>query len=168
MFESRLARIDDAPRIARLQATSWESRGIISFTDDEADQFAEATQQWEIAIRDMQSQGRVLVVEIHGEVVGFAAISVSQPAEFSELVALEVDPTHRREGIGSRLINAAADIAVRMNAHMIRAWVEESEIAAQTLLRETGWATSGATRVTQNESGQNRNESEWITYLHKG
>lgn len=168
MFESRLARIDDAPHIARLQATSWESRGIIDINADVPDYIIDATQHWEVAIRDMQSDGRVLVVEAQGEIVGFAAISVSGPDAFSELLALEVDPQRRRQGIGSRLINATADIAERMNALKIRAWVEKDEIAARALLRETGWAESGSTRLTQSESGQNRNESEWVTYLRNG
>lgn len=147
---------------------SWQSRGISGITADIPDYVRQTTLQWEVAIRDMQSYGRVIVVEAPGEVVGFAAISIPQPDDFSELLALEVDPKHRRLGIGSRLINATADIAKRMNALMIRAWVEEDEIAAQALLRETGWDVSGATRVTQNESGQNRNESQWVTYLQRG
>lgn len=164
MLESRLARLDDAPGIAQLQLRSWEHRGI---TVDEIRDTPDVTHQWELAITTRQSEGRVIVVESNAHVVGFGAIAIVQSGEFSELVALEVHPTHRRQGVGSRLINAVADIATRMNTPAIRAWIEDSEIEAQALLRETGWDITGATRAVRTENNLERRESEWVTYLLK-
>lgn len=171
MLETRLARLDDAAAITELQIKSWRYRGINAVELDDSD---EVKKSWEYAIASLQSTGRVLVVESGVRVVGFCAITTSEEFGNSELVALEVDPDFRREGVATRLMNAAADIAARMNTDCIRAWVSTSETAAQSLLAGTGWRESGAKRVTRtdggttdesSQAGRERQESEWITFL---
>lgn len=171
MLETRLARIDDAGAITELQIKSWRYRGINAVELDDSD---EVKKSWEYAIASLQSTGRVLVVEASERLVGFCAITISEQSGYSEMVALEVDPDFRREGVATRLMNAAADIAARMNTDVIRAWVEESETAAQSLLDGTGWQKSGAKRVIRtdggttdesSQAGRERQESEWITFL---
>jgi RimJ/RimL family protein N-acetyltransferase len=57
-----------------------------------------------------EADGEVLVAEAQGAVAGFAAVHrvpyFERPAGFARVVALSVDPGHRRAGVGRRLMAA--------------------------------------------------------------
>lgn len=171
MFTTRLARIDDASGIARVQLESWADRDIALPSPPD---LIEVAHQWEVAIRDQQSSGRLVVVQKDSEsmsigsarIVGCAGIIRSPDPRLSELVLLEVAPPERRQMVASRLLNAIADIAQGFGADSIHAWVGAEEIAALTLLESAGWKLTGAQRQTMAaQSEPPRNELEVHTYL---
>ena len=165
MFTTRLARIDDARGIARVQIESWADRGIELPSPPD---LIEVANEWETAIRDQQSSGRIVVVEKDSDsmIVGCAGIIRSMDPRLSELVLLEVAPPERRQMVASRLLNAIADIAQGFGADSIHAWVGVDELAALTLLESAGWKLTGAQRQTMaTESKPPRNELEVHTSL---
>lgn len=177
MFTTRLARIDDARGIARVQLESWADRDIALPSPPD---LIEVANQWEVAIRDQQSSGRLVVVEKDSDsmiigssrtvgsarIVGCAGIVTSPDPRLSELVLLEVAPSERRQMVASRLLNAIADIAQGFGADSIHAWVGVEEIAALTLLESAGWKLTGAQRQTMAaQSEAPRNELEVHTSL---
>lgn len=145
MFTTRLARIDDAMGIAEIQLDSWTNRGLEVVSRDD---LQEISAQWAIAIRNQQGEGRIVVVEKdHGSaIVGCAGIVKSPNPRVTELILLEVIPAERRQQVGSRLINACADIARGLGADSINAWIGVDEIAALQLLESSGWEKTGAQR----------------------
>jgi GNAT superfamily N-acetyltransferase len=59
--------------------------------------------------------GRVIVAEVGGTVMGFAAIIVREDGD-GELDALFVDPTSWRQGIGRGLVEESAELAGSLGA----------------------------------------------------
>jgi N-acetylglutamate synthase-like GNAT family acetyltransferase len=142
MDSTRLAKATDAPLITELQLANWHISHpeIAEFLDSRDVQV-----QWESAIRDQSSRGRVLVCERDLVVVGVAAIEFED--QLGQLSLLEVTPTCRRQLIGSRLLNAVADIAGRAGASSMYSWVATADTSAQEFLESTGFTHTGATRT---------------------
>ena len=142
MDTTRLAKATDAPLITELQLANWHISHpeIAEFLDSRDVQV-----QWESAIRDQSSRGRVLVCERDLVVVGVAAIEFED--QLGQLSLLEVTPTCRRQLIGSRLLNAVADVAGRAGASSIYSWVATADTPAQEFLESTGFTHTGATRT---------------------
>jgi N-acetylglutamate synthase-like GNAT family acetyltransferase len=142
MDTTRLAKATDAPLITELQLANWHISHpeIAEFLDSRDVQV-----QWESAIRDQSSRGRVLVCERDLVVVGVAAIEFED--QLGQLSLLEVTPTCRRQLIGSRLLNAVADIAGRAGASSMYSWVATADTSAQEFLESTGFTHTGATRT---------------------
>ena len=142
MDTTRLAKATDAPLITELQLANWHISHpeIAEFLDSRDVQV-----QWESAIRDQGSRGRVLVCERDLVVVGVAAIEFED--QLGQLSLLEVTPTCRRQLIGSRLLNAVADIAGRAGASSMYSWVATADTSAQEFLESTGFTHTGATRT---------------------
>ena len=140
MDSTRLAKATDAPLITELQLANWHISHpeIAEFLDSRDVQV-----QWESAIRDQSSRGRVLVCERDLVVVGVAAIEFED--QLGQLSLLEVTPTCRRQLIGSRLLNAVADIAGRAGASSMYSWVATADTSAQEFLESTGFTHTGAT-----------------------
>ena len=142
MDTTRLAKATDAPLITELQLANWHISHpeIAEFLDSR-----EVQDQWESAIKDQGSRGRVLVCERDLVVVGVAAIEFED--QLGQLSLLEVTPTCRRQLIGSRLLNAVADIAGRAGASSMYSWVATADTSAQEFLESTGFTHTGATRT---------------------
>ena len=142
MDSTRLAKATDAPLITELQLANWHISHpeIAEFLDSR-----DVQDQWESAIRDQGSRGRVLVCERDLVVVGVAAIEFED--QLGQLSLLEVTPTCRRQLIGSRLLNAVADIAGRAGASSMYSWVATADTSAQEFLESTGFTHTGATRT---------------------
>lgn len=142
MDTTRLAKATDAPLITELQLANWHISHpeIAEFLDSR-----DVQDQWESAIRDQGSRGRVLVCERDLVVVGVAAIEFED--QLGQLSLLEVTPTCRRQLIGSRLLNAVADIAGRAGASSMYSWVATADTSAQEFLESTGFTHTGATRT---------------------
>jgi GNAT superfamily N-acetyltransferase len=69
----------------------------------------------------------------------------------AELSLLLVDPAARRQGHGSRLLAAAADVSAAGGVRELVAWLPASDDAARRFLADTGWAVDGAHRSVEVE-----------------
>lgn len=131
----RRAGPDDWPAIAFIHAASWQSayRGI--YPDDYLDEEVPAERRdfWRAALREMDSElDVVFLAEAAGEALGFACIRRKAEAAGPLLDNLHVLPQCKGEGIGRRLIAAAAD------------WLVEKEPDAA--LQLVVWADNVAAR----------------------
>jgi GNAT superfamily N-acetyltransferase len=139
---TRLADATDSDKISRLQITNWKrSHPEIAHLLDHED----VQSQWAHAITDQGTRGRVIICERDGVLVGVAAIEFDQ--EIGHLSLIEVAPDLRRALIGSRLLNAAADLAHRSGCVRLSCWLNEDQHDGQLFLESTGWGVSGATRT---------------------
>ncbi|MBW8171730.1 GNAT family N-acetyltransferase [Ornithinimicrobium sp. Arc0846-15] len=87
---------------------------------------------------------RVLVACAGDQVVGFAAIGPATddddaaPEKAGEILALAVHPDARRQGHGSRLLNAIADTLRAHNHETVLAWVPQGDEVTRGFLRLGG------------------------------
>lgn len=85
--------------------------------------------------------GCILVAERSGRVAGYAALWVS--ADEAELADLAVAPEQRRRGVGRTLLGACLRQAAERGARDVFLQVRESNEAARSLYRESGFREVG-------------------------
>lgn len=124
----RPARPADLPRILRLERDSF----AVPWSDR--------------AFRTVMARpdASLLVVERSGEPVGYVAVWME--GRDAELGDLAVAPEHRRDGLGTVLVEAAASAARERGAARIYLQVRESNDPARRLYRSTGFRRVGRKR----------------------
>ena len=139
---TRLANATDSDQITHLQITNWKlSHPEIAHLLDAED----VQSQWAHALTDQGARGRVLICERDGIRVGAAAVEFDQ--DIGHLSLIEVAPDLRRTLIGSRLLNAAADLAHKSGCMRLNCWLNEDQHDGRLFLESTGWGISGASRT---------------------
>jgi len=131
-IDIRRAEPDDAAAIADVHARSWQGAygGIIPFRALTAMIGRRGPAWWTNAIRRAAS---VLVVEIGGEVVGYATLGRNRARELpqqGEIYELYIKPEYQGVGLGTRLFAAARD---KLSAHGLSGlvvWALEDNINA--------------------------------------
>lgn len=149
VYITRLATLLDAEKIASFQHDLWQNQyEQISH----ALELKSMISLWETSLREESRLGRALLCEENNIVVGIGAVQFHD--EDAEIVLLEVSPDHTRRGVGSRLLNALADIAVRTGLSVITTWVPDQNTAMAGLLESSGWTSTGARRTIATESNE--------------
>jgi GNAT superfamily N-acetyltransferase len=150
----RPARTGDAEDLARIQVAVWTcvyGDGLPGEVLAAAGSAA-AVAQWRAAAGHPPSARHHVLTATDGDrVVGFAALTPAGdpdtvPAVDGELIALHVDPPAQGAGHGSRLVNAAADVARDDGVQHLHAWLADGEVALREFLVAAGWAHDGAIR----------------------
>lgn len=150
----RIAWADDAGAMASVQVGAWRAE----YADRMPAAFLDALDPDEIAAAWHQSlnhpaeaRNRALVGLEHNTVVGFAVTVPAtdpdcDPGADGELAELVVDPDHRRQGHGSRLVQAAVDTLVADGFTRAVTWVAGADDVRRGFLAEAGWEPDGAHR----------------------
>jgi ribosomal protein S18 acetylase RimI-like enzyme len=146
----------DAAPLAHVQVESWRSsfRGLVPDAYlDQALVEKDRVHDWERLLDGLdRTQAALLVAERDGAGVGFAHVGPSVDTDVDahtvgELYALHVLPGARGEGVGSALLEAAAD---RLRGQGFREgvlWVLAGNDPARALYESQGWAADGATKL---------------------
>ena len=161
----RTAATADAEVVGRVQAHVWQEAydGVVPPQVHAAFAPEAFAASWrESLAAPPEGVHRLLVACAGEEVVGFAAIGPSQDPDTGqvtgEVTALGVDPRSRRQGHGSRLLNAAVDMLREAGAESVTAWclVEHEDLRA--FLTGAGMQPDGAyrDRVVSPEGGTAR------------
>lgn len=149
----RIAKPTDAPAVGVVQSAVWTQAYAGRVPDDvvalfEAPAFAKA---WRESLEHPPAGvHRLLVARAGEQVVGFAAVGPSQdpdagPAQ-GEITALGVHPGARRQGHGSRLLNACVDTLRGAGADDLAVWVLSDDEATRAFLNQSGLGPDGAYR----------------------
>lgn len=126
----RPARPDDAQAIARVQVAAWRStyRGLVP--DEFLDNMEEDPEKWLNAIRrdDGTAQASFVIVaeDASGGVIGYAAAGrerTGDPRYKGELHAIYILEERQRQGIGKRLVRAAAQGLLKRGHSSMLVWV---------------------------------------------
>lgn len=157
----RRARVADADALGRIHAESWTARlpGILEpdvLAGLRADDLALV---WAGSLLNPPSAAHLVLVAVvddgggADEIRGIAALAPSADADADartgELVALEVDPEHWREGHGSRLLAAVVDLARDAGLVRLTTWCPLADEARRAFLVSTGWGPDTALRDLQ-------------------
>lgn len=164
----RLALPAEASRVAELQRDAWQDRGVAGSLPDPD----EATSLWTTAIlRPPLASYRVLVALDASKTVltGFAALGPSDDPDAEPRDAMvgefAVAAGHRREGHGSRLLQALVDTLRADGFERVTWWLASTDDTLRAFLLGAGWAPDGAHREIGTEDGSLRLKQ---TRMHTG
>jgi ribosomal protein S18 acetylase RimI-like enzyme len=161
----RLARSSDIPAVGLVQAVVWRDAYATVLAPEIVAQFEPRafTAAWRDALANPPGPDHVLLVACAGEqVVGFAVVGPSGDPDAghdtAELLVLAVHPEARRQGHGSRLLNAAVDTARGRGRAVLSAWVLAADDETRAFLTSAGLEADGAhrERVVDPEGGTAR------------
>jgi GNAT superfamily N-acetyltransferase len=148
----RVARVSDAPAVGLVQAVVWREAYAGLLPDDVVAQFEPRafTGAWRDSLMSPPSPDHVLLVACAGEqVVGFAAVAPSTDPDgeaVAELLVIAVHPEARRQGHGSRLLNAVVDTARARGREALSVWVVAGADDTRGFLTAAGLEPDGAHR----------------------
>ena len=149
----RSAGSNDAPAVGQVQALVWQEAydGVVPPEVHAAFDPQSFATAWRDSLASPPEGVHRLLVACAGEqVVGFVAIGPSQDPDTGqttgEVTALGVHPMHRRQGHGSRLLNAAVDILREAGAEHVAAWCLVEHESVRAFLTGSGLAPDSAYR----------------------
>lgn len=142
----RPGRDADANFIGQLQARAMQA--LLTEADPETD-WVDAisgdalAQSWALTLaQPPQSDRGVVIAEEGGQAVGFASY------QEGDILALEVDPLHQRQGHGSRLLAALADLH-RPFQEELRVWIVPEDTARVRFFQSAGFAPAAQRRTLE-------------------
>jgi ribosomal protein S18 acetylase RimI-like enzyme len=150
----RLARESDAPAVGFVQAIVFRDAYAAHLPAEVIGQFEPRpfTNAWRASLAQPPSRDHVLLVACAGDqVVGFASVAPSADPDATEhtaeLATIAVHPDARRQGHGSRLLNAVVDTVRGRGRNELTAWVIGSDDDTRAFLTAAGLVTDGAHRA---------------------
>lgn len=161
----RVARPSDAPAVGLVQAVVFTQAYAAHLPSEVVEHFAPRafTHAWRDSLEHPPSRDHVLLVACAGmQVVGFAAVGPSADPDAmstavdpmgdeaahptAALLVLGVHPQARRQGHGSRLLNAVVDTARARGNRALTTWVLADDRATRAFLTAAGLGVDGAHR----------------------
>ena len=140
-IELRQAHAGDAAAIAALHADSWRRhyRGAYSDAFLDGDVLADRLAAWSARLAETDPR-RITVIAQQGGAVGFVhAVADEHPRWGSLIDNLHVTFSHKRSGIGRRLMGAAAvELQGRAQLPRVHLWVLEVNTAARAFYEALG------------------------------
>ena len=167
----RSARPNDAPAVGMVQAVVFREAYAGAVPAEvlaafEPEPFARA---WRDSLASPPDGAYRLLVACAGEqVVGAAATGPSQDPDAGptrgEIGLIAVHPDARRQGHGSRLLNAAVDVLRGAGAESVALWVSAGDEPTRAFLAASGFGPDGAFRDRQvSPDGESLREVRLLT-----
>lgn len=147
----RLARTSDVDDVADVQIRAWRS----AYGDLLPAQVADTLDPSDIALEWgrallMPGAHRLLVAtDDSGRVVGAASVGPSADPDArgaGEIELFVVDPDHRGQGHGSRLLNACVDLLAQSGHVDALTWIPLADEPRRAFMLSAGWGPDGAYR----------------------
>lgn len=99
---------------------------------------------WRRSAANPRDRSRVLVAELDGAVVAFAAVGPSgEPPEVGQLYAINVDPDRQGHGVGRMLLAAAQEALTGLGFTEAILWVLPGNDRARRFYQLAGWYDEG-------------------------
>jgi GNAT superfamily N-acetyltransferase len=152
----RLATPDDAGRIADINVRSWRDtyRGLVP------DAYLSSLDPEAIAhhVRQITASGAdTVLVAGDPELLGFLWMAESRDSDArpgtAEIVALYVDPDHKRQGVGRALALASCDVARDRGFGAVSLWVFERNEHARAFYAALQFVPDGGAQTTTRWGG---------------
>lgn len=148
----RAARPTDAPAVGIAQSVVWRETYADLLPAEALDQFEPITfsRAWRASLENPPAGARLLVACAGDQVVGYLALGPCTDPDAAptdvEVLTLGVHPDARRQGHGSRLLNAAVDTSRERGAATVAAWVPLADQRARAFFEGAGLAPDSAYR----------------------
>ena len=150
----RSAVAGDADAMGVVHVRAWQSayRGVMPDAYLDGLQPEERVAMWRGRISRTELPP-LLVAELAGDVVGFAAFGPAQAAPDStgvgELYAVNLDPVHWGKGIGRALLLEVTTALIAMKFREAILWVVPENVRARSLYESERWTEDGGVRTEE-------------------
>lgn len=155
----RDATLDDASAIGRIHVAAWRAAyagempaAFLAGLDPAVSQ-----RRWEQGFHAARWPNGIIVVEADRRVAGFCVISPSRDADAAadtgEVVAINLDPTAWRRGLGTELLREALSRLAARGYVQATLWVLERNARARAFYEANGWRADGAEKVERQLTG---------------
>jgi ribosomal protein S18 acetylase RimI-like enzyme len=144
----RLARVEDAADIARIDVRSWQAayRAILPREYLDKLSIPKRQAQWRETIK--AGTPRVILAQRDDVTLGYVAWGRSRDRDRhgaeAEIETLYIDPMHWRKGAGTLLIDESIEAAASEGYRDITLWVLEENERALSFYRARGFRLDGA------------------------
>ncbi|MHB1153737.1 MAG: GNAT family N-acetyltransferase [Eubacteriales bacterium] len=146
----RLAVPADAPDMAEIHARSWE----VAYKDIIPAEYIKKKNATRPALykRIITDENKTqYVIEADGKTVGIMCIAAPQDSDaddsFYELHGIYLHPDHYRQGIGTKAMEFACNIARSLGKTNMTVWVFAENTNAISFYKKCGFAADGATKT---------------------
>jgi len=148
MIVRRITRNDvEAFRALRLRSLRSDPDAFDSSYDREAGRSLDTWTTWAALSANGPDQAMFLA-EANGEPIGLSgAFRLEDEPRTMHLVAMWVDPSHRRYGVARALTKTIIDWARHSDADAVALWVVEGNEAARRLYESEGFTTTGESKA---------------------
>lgn len=156
----RISETDDIDEVSRIYALSWKKayRGIIP------DDYLDAINEKRWSSRLLTKTKQLLLAVKDGKIVGVSTYEAARDetmADWGEIISLYLLPTYYRQGIGSKLFNAAVNELNNEGYSRIYLWVLEKNLAARRFYEKHGFSFNGDI-IADNIGGRAVNEVRYV------
>lgn len=148
----RAATPNDAPAVGIAQSIVWREayEGLLPAEVLERFEPIVFSRAWRQSLENPPAGNRLLVALAGSQVVGYLAVGPCEDPDAGEhdveVLTLGVHPDARRQGHGSRLLNAAVDTSRERGAEVIAAWVPLADERARAFFEGAGLGPDSARR----------------------
>ena len=144
----REAQVDDSEDIASVQFDAWGAAysGIMPEEFLSSMDLQAYKSNWKKSLAN-PGAGRYIVAEVEGKIVGFSVFGPARDGDLdkradAELVAINVDPAHWGNNIGSKLLDAVVS-EVSGSYRALYLWVAEKNKRARNFYEYHGFKLEG-------------------------
>ena len=147
----RAARPQDAHAVARVRTISWQAtyRGTVPGSYLDAMTPADSEESWRALAAGEMPGNELLVCEVDGEVVGFAAYGVARPPDFGysgELFATYYLPEAMGKGYGTATVANVVEGLKRLGHGDMILWVMQANARGRRFYEGIGGAAIEGSR----------------------
>ena len=149
MVTVRLAGVEDADEIGRIQVETWRAAYTGLMPDEAVASFDVESRQrlWREGLaRTPRAGSATFVVEDGGELVGFASVGASRDEDAEqegELYAIYLHPSRWDRGIGRALLLRAEESMRSSGFRQAVLWVLDGNERGERFYRAAGWQQDG-------------------------
>ena len=149
----RIARLEDAHDFGRVHTESWQAayRGLMpdDFLDNISVEDRVEAIRAVIERNPEPDEGRRLVAELDGEIVGIALLWAERSGETDtgEVILLYLVPAAWDRGVGSALMDRCVEEMHTIGYREAVLWVAEENPRARTFYERKGWHADGGRKV---------------------
>ena len=152
-LQIRLAKVSDAPQIAKVHVETWHFAYRGQLPDALLDSLSveRRTKFWQGALSNPNNLGTVWVAEEGKEVIGFCSVGMSEDddrkPETGQLYAIYVDPIDMGKGVGSQLITKGLQTLKQKGLKEATLWVLDTNKKTRRFYENRGWKEDGAKKT---------------------
>ena len=151
----RKAVVDDALPISRIHVLTWQTayRGIIPQEVLDGLSIPKRVEMW--TDRLIRPDHSIWVLEVDGEIQGWASIGPSRDADLkdaTELYGIYLAPQHWSKGLGSLLYRRAEEAMCEYGCPEYTVWVLEANSRARKFYERSGYKRDGSTKTATQEN----------------
>jgi GNAT superfamily N-acetyltransferase len=152
MVDVRPVEVTDADELGVVHVRAWQAAYPGMLAQDYLDglDVAQRAASWRERLGERRPGSAVLVATVGGRVVGFVAFGAAREAEpgaDGEVYAINVDPAHWRDGVGSALLAAGEAGLADLGHRHAELWVVTRNVRARRFYESRGWVCDDVERT---------------------